>query len=105
MNRGQKKKAHKKRYGHNPPTKDFIYREYGVDMAVVAETLRKAFIAAKEIVEAVVKNITTAWEKMKESIQTMSEEEYAEFLEELPPETRGWAATIRAAGRESGKEI
>lgn len=99
MNRRQKKKAYKKRYGHNPPTKDFIYRTYGVDMAVVAdgmvEAFRKAFEAVKEAVEVVAKNITTDWEKTKENIQTMTDEEYAEFLEELPQEARGWAAAIR----------
>lgn len=99
MNRRQKKKAYKKRYGHNPTTKDFIYRTYGVDMEVVAdgmvEAFRKAFEAVKEAVEVVAKNITTAWEKTKENIQTMTDEEYAEFLEELPQEARGWAAAIR----------
>lgn len=103
MNRRQKKKAYKKRYGHNPPTKSYLYRAYGVDMAVVAdgmvEAIRNAFTVVKEAVEVVAKNITTAWEKTKESIQTMSEEEYAEFLEELTPEARGWAAAIRMAAK------
>lgn len=99
MNKRQKKKAYKKRYGHNPPTKSYFYKAYGVDMEVVAdgmvEAFSKAITAVKEVIEAVAKNITTAWEKTKESIKTMTDEEYAEFLEELTPEQRGWAAAIR----------
>lgn len=110
MNRRQKKKAYKKQYGHNPPTKSRIYQEYGIDMQNVADALaegfRNVFNAAKEAVEIIGKKLAEAWEKTKENIQTMTDEEYAEFLEELPPETRGWAAVIRAAaGQESGKEI
>ena len=33
MNKRQKKKAYKKRYGHNPPTKDYLYKTYGLDTA------------------------------------------------------------------------
>ena len=119
MNRRQKKKAYKKRYRHNPPTKSYLYQEYGIDMQNVADTLaegfRNVFKAAKEAVEVIGKKLAEAWKKTKESIQTMTEEEYAEFLEELPPEARGWAAAIRmaakkedqsaAAGQESGKEM
>lgn len=101
MNKRQWKKAYKKRYGHNPPTKDYLYKAYGADMAVVADRMAKAFekdfTVIRETIEEMAKNITVAWEKVKENIQTMSEEEYAEFLEELQPEARGWAATIRFA--------
>ena len=90
MNKRQKKKAYKKRYGHNPPTKDYLYKTYGLDTAVVAdrmaEAFRNVFTVIRETIEAVAKNITTVWEKTKETIQTMSDEEYAEFLEELKPE-------------------
>lgn len=103
MNRRQKKKAYKKRYGHNPPKKSCFYRAYAVDMEVVedrmVEAFRNVFTLINEIVEAVAKNITTAWEKTKENIKTMSEEEYAEFLEELTPEARGWAAAIRMVAK------
>jgi hypothetical protein len=103
MNKRQKKKAYKKRYGHNPPTKDYLYKTYGLDTAVVAdrmaEAFRNAFTAIREAIEAVAKNITAVWEKTKENIQTMSDEEYAEFLEELKPEARGWAAAIRMAAK------
>lgn len=99
MNRRQKKKAYKKRYGHNPPTKSRIYQEYGIDMQNVADALaegfRNVFNAAKEAVEIIGKKLAEAWEKAKENIQTMTDEEYAEFLEELPQEARGWAAAIR----------
>lgn len=103
MNKRQKKKAYKKRYGHNPPTKDYLYKTYGLDTAVVAdrmaEAFRNVFTVIRETIEAVAKNITTVWEKTKETIQTMSDEEYAEFLEELKPEARGWAAAIRMAAK------
>lgn len=95
MNRRQKKKAYKKRYGHNPPTKSRIYQEYGIDMQNVVEGFRNIFNAAKEAVEIIGKKLAEAWEKVKENIQTMTDEEYAEFLEELPQEARGWAAAIR----------
>ncbi len=104
MNRRQKKKAYKKRYGHNPPTKSHLYQEYGVDMAVVADGMAKAFRnvfkVVTETIEVVAKNITAAWERTKENIQTMTEEDYAEFLEELQPEARGWAAAIRMAAKQ-----
>ncbi len=81
MNRRQKKKAYKKRYGHNPPTKSYTYQAYGVDMQNVADALaegfRKVFYAAKEAVEIIGKKLADAWEKTKERIQTMTEEEYA----------------------------
>ena len=103
MNRRQKKKAYKKRYGHNPPTKDYLYKAYGVDTAVVAdrmaETFRNVFTAVKKAIEVAAKNITVALEKIKENIQTMSEAEYAEFLEELTPEAKDWAVAIRMAAK------
>ena len=99
MNRRQKKKAYKKKYGHNPPTGSYIYQAYGIDMQNVAEALgngiRMACEAISEAIVAFTKNITSAWESMKEHIQTMTEEEYAEFVEELTPEQKGWAAAIR----------
>lgn len=61
----------------------------------LAEGIKNVFAAVKETIEAVMKNITAALEYAKENIQTMTEEEYAEFLEELPPEARGWAENIR----------
>lgn len=67
----------------------------------LAEGFRKVFYAAKEAVEIINKKLADAWEKTKERIQTMSEEEYAEFLEELTPEARGWAAAIRAGGKKN----
>lgn len=104
MNRRQKKKAYKKRYGHNPPTKSYLYQEYGVDMAVaadrMAEAFRNVFKVVTETIEVVAKNITAAWERTKENIKTMTEEDYAEFLEELPPEARGWAVAIRIAAKQ-----
>lgn len=103
MNRRQKKKAYKKQYGHNPPVKSYFYQAYGVDMQNVADALEKgvklACEAITEAIAAVTKNITAAWEYTKERIQTMTEEEYAEYLEALTPEQRGWAAVIRM-GRE-----
>lgn len=65
----------------------------------MAEAFRNVFTVIRETIEAVAKNITTVWEKTKETIQTMSDEEYAEFLEELKPEARGWAAAIRMAAK------
>lgn len=103
MNKRRWKKAYKKRHGHNPPTKSYFYQAYGVDMAVVAdgmvETFKNVFTTVKEAIEAVAENITVDWEKTKENIRDMSEEEYAEFLEELKPEARGWAAAIRMAAK------
>lgn len=103
MNRRQKKKEYKKRYGHNPPTKSYIYQAYGVDMQAVADALaegfRNLFSAAKQAVEIVGRKLVEAAEQAKERIQTMTEEEYAEFLEGLEPEARGWAAVIRMGGK------
>ncbi len=99
MNRRQKKKAYKKRYGHNPPVKSYYYQTYGIDIQNMLDALEKgiknAFVAAKKVIEAVAKNITAVWKNTKENIQTMTEEEYVEFLEELPLEAKGWAEAIR----------
>lgn len=99
MNRRQKKKAYKKKYGHNPPTGSYIYQAYGIDMQSVAEAMGNGIRMACEAIVAFTKNITSAWESMKEHIQTMTEEEYAEFVEELTPEQKGWAELIRMGAK------
>lgn len=108
MNRRQKKKAYKKRYGHNPPEKSRIYQAYGIDIQNVVDALVDGIgMACKAITEALAaftKNITSAWEHTREHIQTMSEEEYAEFLEELEPEARGWAVVIRMGAKKENAD-
>ena len=108
MNRRQKKKAYKKRYGHNPPEKSYVYQAYEIDIQRVVDTLAdgigRACKAITEAVAAFTENITNMWERTRESIQTMSEEEYAEFLEELEPEARGWAAAIRMGAKKENAD-
>lgn len=87
----------------------------GVDTEAVIEAIANVAKAVIEAIPAMVKAVSDTWERVKEHIQTMPEDQYKEFLEELTPEARGWAADIRiaakkedqgaAAGQESGKEI
>ena len=99
MNRRQKKKAYKKRYDHDVPMKSYIYQAHGLDIPDVADAIKKGIeLACEAIVEAIItltKNIEGTWEYIKERIQNMTEEEYAEYLERLKPEQRGLAAAIR----------
>ncbi len=78
----------------------------GVDAEAAIEAIGRVAKAVVEAIPAMIKTVNDTWERVKEYIKNMPEEQYKEFLEELTPETRGWAAAIRAAaGQESGKEI
>lgn len=87
MNRRQMKKAYKKRYGHNP-TED-----------VLTEGIVNLLDAAKKAIEVLGEQLEKDSKQVKERIQTMTEEEYAEYLEILTPKQRGLAATIRMAAK------
>lgn len=65
----------------------------------VVEVVRKLADAVAEVIPAIIKTVNETWERVKEHIQTMPEDQYKEFLEELTPEARGWAAAIRAGSR------
>lgn len=57
-----------------------------------------------KMLAAFTENITYTWKYMKERIQTMSEEEYAKFLDELKPEARGWASAIRMGAKKENAD-
>lgn len=70
------------------------------DSKAVIEAIGKVAKAVVEAIPVMIKTVNDTWEQVKEQIKTMPEEQYKEFLKELTPETRGWAAAIRAAGQE-----
>lgn len=99
MNKRQAKKAYKKKYGHNPPVKSVLYQAYDIDMQNMAEGMRKALKKIGEVITEIIteagRALATGWETVKQQIHNMSEEEYEEFLAELTPQARCWAAVIR----------
>ena len=101
MNKRQAKKAYKKKYGHNPPVKNILYQAYGIDMLRVADAMKIAFQRVEEAVREAAKAIANGWERAKENIRNMSEEEYEEFLESLSPDARGWAVAIRKGAKKN----
>ena len=101
MNKRQAKKAYKKKYGHNPPVNNTLYQACGIDILNVADAMKIVFQRIEEVVREAAKAIANGWEKAKESIRNMSEEEYEEFLAELTPEQRGWAAAIRKGAKKN----
>ncbi len=68
-----------------------------VDSKAVIEAIGKVAKAVVEAIPVMIRTVNNAWEQVKEQIKTMPEEQYKEFLKELTPEARGWAAAIRAA--------
>lgn len=68
-----------------------------VDSKTAIEAIGKVAKAVVEAIPVMIKTVNDTWEQVKEKIKAMPEEQYKEFLKELTPEARGWAAAIRAA--------
>ena len=80
-----------------------------VDSNAVIEAVAKVTKAVVEAIPVMIKTVNNTWERVKEQIQIMPEDQYKEFLAELTPDARGWAAAIRMAAQtdqaaEAGQE-
>lgn len=120
MNRRQKKKAYKKKYGHNPPkTKAKYYgKEWGRTIARTMETVAESIRAAIPIIRDTLEKFARATRETTERIKTMPEDEFLRFLDnpELTEVAKAMARGIRRNGQnglhtsnagnigESGKE-
>ena len=120
MNRRQKKKAYKKKYGHNPPKTEVKYygKEWGRIIARTMETVAEGIRAAIPVIRETLENFARATRETTERIKTMPEDEFLRFLDnpELTEDAKAMARQIRRNGQyglhtsnagnigESGKE-
>ncbi len=90
MNRRQKKKAYKKKYGHNPPKTE-------VTMETAAEGIR----AAIQIIRDTLEKFARAARETTERIKTMPEDKFLRFLDnpELTEGAKAMAREIRRNGK------
>lgn len=99
MNRRQKKKAYKKKYGHNPPKTEVKYygKEWGRTMKTVAESIRAAIPIIRDTLEKFARAIRETTERIK----TMPEDEFLRFLDnpELTEDAKAMARKIRRNGQ------
>ena len=108
MNRRQKKKAFKKKYGYNPPKTSELKIE--IDWKAVAEDMASLGVKARETIEYVanviipdfvervsemLKDMQKAVNELVEKIKEMPEEEWQEFKKELTEEQIQLAERIR----------
>ena len=120
MNRRQKKKAYKKKYGHNPPKTEVKYygKEWGRIIARTMETVAESIRAAIPVIRDTLEKFARATRETAERIKTMPEDEFLRFLDnpELTEGAKAMARQIRRNGQyglhtsnagnigESGKE-
>lgn len=102
MNRRQKKKAYKKKYGHNPPKTEVKY--YGKEWGkIIARAMDRIAEATRAIIPEIRKALEDAARLARETrtrIQTMPEEDFNRFLEnpDFDEEARKLAKRIRRKG-------
>ena len=103
MNRRQKKKAYKKKYGHNPPKTEAKYygKEWGRTIARTMETVAESIRAAIPIIRNTLEKFARATRETAERIKTMPEDEFLRFLDnpELTEDAKAMARKIRRNGQ------
>lgn len=119
MNRRQKKKAYKKKHGHNPPKTEVKYygEEWGRIIARTMETVAEGIRAAIPVIRDTLEKFARATRETTERIKTMPEDEFLRLLDNLETEgAKAMARQIRRNGQyglhtsnagnigESGKE-
>ena len=107
MNRRQKKKAYKKKYGYNPPKTEVKYhaKYWGKVFKRMAKTTTLVAEAIKSVVpifREFVSNICNIAQEYEENIKTMSDEEFDKLMEreDLDAQTKSLAWRIRMAQSE-----
>lgn len=103
MNRRQKKKAYKKKYGHNPPKTEVKYygKEWGKIIARAMETVADAIRATIPVIRETLENMARITQETIERIKTMPEEDFLRFLDnpELSEGAKAMAWQIRRNGQ------
>ena len=103
MNRRQKKKAYKKKYGHNPPKTEVKYygKEWGRIIARTMETVAEGIRAAIPVIRDTLEKFAMATMETAERIKTMPEDEFLRFLDnpELTEGAKAMARQIRRNGQ------
>ena len=103
MNRRQKKKAYKKKYGHNPPKTEVKYygKEWGRIIARTMETVAEGIRAAIPVIRDTLENFARITRETTERIKTMPEDEFLRFLDnpEITEGAKAMARQIRRNGQ------
>ena len=103
MNRRQKKKAYKKKYGHNQPKTEVKYygKEWGRTIARTMKTVAEGIRAAIPIIRDTMEKFARDTRETTERIKTMPEDEFLRFLDnpELTEGAKAMAREIRRNGK------
>ena len=99
MNRRQKKKAYKKKYGYNPPKTEVKYhrKKWGKFIARTMDRMAEAIRAAIPVVRKSIESMARRVQETTTRIQTMPEEEFNSLLEnsDIDESTKALARQIR----------
>lgn len=99
MNRRQKKKAYKKKYGQNPPKTEVKYygKKWGKIIARVMDEIVKVIRTTIPVICKALEDAARLTQETTTRIQTMPEEEFNRFLEnpDFDEEARKLAKRIR----------
>ena len=102
MNRRQKKKAYKKKYGHNPTKTEVKYygKEWGKIVARTIDGIAEAMRAVIPAIRKAVEDMARLTRETITRIQTMPEEDFNNFLEnsDMDESTKELARKIRRNG-------
>lgn len=102
MNRRQKKKAYKKKYGHNPPKTKVKYygKEWGGIIARTMETVAEGIRTAIPVIRDTLEKFARDTKETAERIKTMQEDQILRFLDnpELTEDAKAMAREIRRNG-------
>ena len=103
MNRRQKKKAYKKKYGHNPPKTEIKYnaKYWGKIIARAVAVAADAITAAIQTISEIVADLKETAQATVAKIQAMPEADFIEWVEsaDLPKESKALAWEIWRKGQ------
>ena len=103
MNRRQKKKDYKKKYGHNPPKTEAKYygKEWGKIVARAMDGIAEATRAIIPVIRKAVEDMARLARETVTRMQTMPEEDFNSFLEnsDMDESTKELARKIRRNGQ------
>ena len=103
MNRRQKKKAYKKKYGHNPPKTEiqYHYKEWGKIISRAADGIAEAISGLVPALKKAIDSIAAMTAEAIENIKTMPEEDFNRLLEnsDLDEGAKALARKIRRNGQ------
>lgn len=103
MNRRQKKKAYKKKYGHNPPKTEVRYhgKEWGRIVSRAMDEIAEAISGLVPAIKKAIDSLANMAAEAIENIKTMPEEDFNRLLEssDLDEGTKEMARRIRSNGQ------